>query len=189
MPVVRNPVSTETAVQSWVFGGWTQSFARTRGRSQAHRKDGDRTHCGSQAGADPGDVRKAHLEPRPLVADLPRIATLALPDATDAHNLSQSARFISVRGSFARSWTQDLKDHKIHVNTISLGSVETPDLHGLAPNPDPWPQLRDYFESAIPLGHLGHADEIAKAATFLASGDATFVAGTELFVDGGQAQV
>ena len=38
MPVVRKPVSTETAVQSEVFGGWTQSFARTRWRSWAHRK-------------------------------------------------------------------------------------------------------------------------------------------------------
>jgi NAD(P)-dependent dehydrogenase (short-subunit alcohol dehydrogenase family) len=41
----------------------------------------------------------------------------------------------------------------------------------------------------VPLGRIGEADEIAKATLFLASDDASFVAGAELFVDGGLAQV
>jgi len=43
--------------------------------------------------------------------------------------------------------------------------------------------------NSIPLGRVGTPDEIAKAVVFLASDDSSYVAGTELFVDGGFAQV
>jgi NAD(P)-dependent dehydrogenase (short-subunit alcohol dehydrogenase family) len=43
--------------------------------------------------------------------------------------------------------------------------------------------------ATIPLGRIGDPDEVAKAAVFLASDDSSFVTGTELFVDGGQAQI
>lgn len=49
--------------------------------------------------------------------------------------------------------------------------------------------LLDYLASRIPMGRVGEPDEIAGAALFLASDDASFVNGAELFVDGGQAQV
>jgi len=39
------------------------------------------------------------------------------------------------------------------------------------------------------MGRMGQADEVAKAALFLASDDSSFVAGIELFVDGGRAQI
>jgi NAD(P)-dependent dehydrogenase (short-subunit alcohol dehydrogenase family) len=45
------------------------------------------------------------------------------------------------------------------------------------------------FAAHIPLGRLGQPDEVAKVASFLASEDASFVNGIELFVDGGAAQV
>jgi NAD(P)-dependent dehydrogenase (short-subunit alcohol dehydrogenase family) len=92
--------------------------------------------------------------------------------------------------AFARNWILDLKDRNVRVNTISPGATRTPGLVDLA-GPDAAQQqgLLDYLASQIPLGRVGEPDEIAKAALFLASSDASFVNGAELFVDGGQAQV
>lgn len=92
--------------------------------------------------------------------------------------------------SFARNWILDLKDRHIRINTISPGATRTPGLVDLA-GPDATQQqgLLDYLASLIPMGRVGEAEEIASAALFLASDDASFVNGIELFVDGGQAQV
>ncbi|MDR5809181.1 SDR family oxidoreductase [Caballeronia sp. LZ019] len=92
--------------------------------------------------------------------------------------------------NFARSWILDLKDRGIRVNTISPGATKTPGLVDLA-GPDAAQQqgLLDFLASRIPMGRVGDPNEIASAALFLASDDASFVNGAELFVDGGQAQV
>ena len=50
-------------------------------------------------------------------------------------------------------------------------------------------QLKKNLLSTMPLGRMGNPDEIAKAVSFLASDDSSFVTGIELFVDGGQAQI
>ena len=92
--------------------------------------------------------------------------------------------------AFARNWILDLKGRGIRVNTISPGPIRTPGLVELA-GPDAAQQqgLLDYFATQIPMGRVGEPDEIAKAAVFLASDDASFVNGIELFVDGGLAQI
>ena len=92
--------------------------------------------------------------------------------------------------AFARNWILDLKDRGIRVNTISPGATRTPGLVDLAGDDKAQQQgLLDYLASQIPLGRVGEPDEIARAAVFLASSDASFVNGAELFVDGGQAQI
>jgi NAD(P)-dependent dehydrogenase (short-subunit alcohol dehydrogenase family) len=92
--------------------------------------------------------------------------------------------------AFARNWILDLKGRGIRINTLSPGPTETPGLVGLA-GPDAAQQqgLLDHFATLVPLGRVGEPDEIAKAAVFLASDDASFVTGIELFVDGGIAQI
>ena len=92
--------------------------------------------------------------------------------------------------SFARSWTVDLKQRKIRVNAISPGSTDTPGFRGfvsvLGQSDE---QFKTNFVSTVPMGRLGNPDEIAKAVSFLASDDSSFVTGIELFVDGGAAQI
>lgn len=92
--------------------------------------------------------------------------------------------------AFARNWILDLKDRGIRINTISPGATRTPGLVELAGDDAQQQQgLLDYLAAQIPMGRVGEPDEIAKAAVFLASDDASFVNGIELFVDGGQAQI
>jgi NAD(P)-dependent dehydrogenase (short-subunit alcohol dehydrogenase family) len=100
-----------------------------------------------------------------------------------------SASKAAVR-NLARSWILDLKDRAIRINVVSPGPVRTPGLVELAGD-DPTAQqgLLDYLAAQVPLGRVGEPDEIAKAVLFLASDDASFINGTELFVDGGLAQV
>lgn len=100
-----------------------------------------------------------------------------------------SASKAAVR-AFVRSWILDLKDRRVRVNTISPGATRTPGLLDLAGDDAAQRQgLANYLASQIPMGRLGEPDEIAGAALFLASDDASFVNGIELFVDGGQQQV
>lgn len=103
-------------------------------------------------------------------------------------NSVYSATKAAVR-SFARTWTADLKDRRIRVNAISPGMTETPGLSDLLASSETGEQRKKMISSAVPLGRLGTADEIAKAVVFLASDDSSYVTGIELFVDGGIAQV
>jgi len=95
----------------------------------------------------------------------------------------------AVARSFARTWTTDLKPRRVRVNAISPGSIDTPGLDGLLASAPAGEERRKMISNATPLGRLGTADEIAKAAVFLASDDASYITGIELFVDGGFAQV
>ncbi len=100
-----------------------------------------------------------------------------------------SASKAAVR-NLARGWTSDLKDRQIRVNVVSPGPVKTPGLVELAGTDAAAQQgLVDYMASQVPLGRVADPSEIAKAVTFLASSDASFIAGAELFVDGGMTQV
>ena len=104
-------------------------------------------------------------------------------------NSVYSATKAAVR-SFARTWTTDLKARRIRVNAVSPGATDTPGLKDLLSSSSEVGQQRMALISTVtPLGRLGTPDEIAKAVVFLASDDSSYVTGTELFVDGGFAQV
>lgn len=91
--------------------------------------------------------------------------------------------------SFARSWILDLAPRKIRVNVLAPGATSTPGWHGLAPSAEVNQEMVKMVAATTPLGRLGDPDETAKAAVFLASDDSSFVNGSELFVDGGSAQI
>ena len=128
----------------------------------------------------------------------------ALPLIPDGGSIILNASIVSIKGmpafsvysatkaavrSFARSWTTDLKDRKIRVNVVSPGPIDTPIIDGLVETEEQRQGIRTQLASMVPLGRMGRPDEIGKAALFLASDDASYVAGVELFVDGGSAQV
>jgi NAD(P)-dependent dehydrogenase (short-subunit alcohol dehydrogenase family) len=95
-----------------------------------------------------------------------------------------SATKAAVR-SFARTWTTDLKARRIRVNAVSPGYTDTPPWHSI----EAAEERMKTISSSVPLGRFGTPDEIAKAVVFLASDDSSYITGTELFVDGGFAQV
>jgi NAD(P)-dependent dehydrogenase (short-subunit alcohol dehydrogenase family) len=103
-------------------------------------------------------------------------------------NSVYSATKAAVR-SFARTWATDLKSRRIRVNAVSPGTIDTPGLNDLLASSDVGEQRRTAIASAVPLGRFGTPDEIAAAVVFLASDEASYVTGAELFVDGGFAQV
>ncbi|MBC8166940.1 MAG: SDR family oxidoreductase, partial [Bryobacteraceae bacterium] len=128
----------------------------------------------------------------------------ALPLMSEGGSIILNASIVSMKGvpgfsvysatkaavrSFARGWTVDLKDRKIRVNAISPGPIRTPGADGLTHTEQERHAYYEQMAAMVPLGRVGEPDEIAKAAVFLASEDSSFVAGIELFVDGGSAQV
>lgn len=99
-----------------------------------------------------------------------------------------SASKAAVR-NFARSWIQDLAPRKIRVNVLVPGATATPGWNGLTASDAQRLDMVKFSEAATPLGRLGHPSETASAALFLACEDSSFVTGSELFVDGGSAQI
>jgi len=103
-------------------------------------------------------------------------------------NSVYSATKAAVR-SFARVWTTDLKDRRIRVNAVSPGAINTSGLRDPLASAEAAGQRKIIVSDMTPLGRFGTPDEIGKAVVFLASDDSSYITGTELFVDGGFAQV
>ena len=99
-----------------------------------------------------------------------------------------SATKAAVR-SFARTWANELKGRRIRVNVVSPGYCDTPAIEHATGSRAGAEALLSRFADHVPLGRVATPDEIAKTVLFLASDDASYVNGAELFVDGGTAQV
>ncbi len=125
----------------------------------------------------------------PLLTDKASIILLASTTSTRISGPGQSvyaASKAAVR-NLARGWAQDLSGRGVRVNALSPGPTKTPGL--LAGFPGNEEQILGQLAQEVPLGRVGQPNEIAAAALFLASDEASFVNGIEFFVDGGQAQV
>ena len=122
----------------------------------------------------------------------------ALPLLNDGASIILTGSVASIKGTpgfwvygatkaairnFVRGWTVELKDRRIRSNVLSPGPIDTPLVSRQSA------EVIGQIVSSIPIGRIGTPDEVAKAALFLASDDSSFVAGTELFVDGGRGQV
>ena len=128
----------------------------------------------------------------------------ALPLMPDGAAVVLNASVVSVKGipafgvynatkaavrSFARTWANELGPRKIRVNVVSPGPIETPAIEKLTGSKENATAMFDQMAKGIPLGRPGQPDEIAKAVVFLASDDASYVNGVELYVDGGMVAV
>ncbi|MFJ2738525.1 SDR family NAD(P)-dependent oxidoreductase [Streptomyces sp. NPDC087440] len=83
--------------------------------------------------------------------------------------------------NLARTLGAELAPRGIRVNSVSPGYIDT-EMYRDA-NPDPGAEALNSAE--VPLGSLGHPDDVAAAVAFLASDDAAYVTGQDLVVDGG----
>ncbi|WP_435951798.1 SDR family oxidoreductase [Dryocola sp. BD626] len=86
--------------------------------------------------------------------------------------------------SLARTLSGELHPKGIRVNGLSPGPTETPALGKLG-NGASEEALRDEIRALVPIGRLGTALELAKAAVYLASDESVFMVGSELLIDGG----
>jgi NAD(P)-dependent dehydrogenase (short-subunit alcohol dehydrogenase family) len=90
--------------------------------------------------------------------------------------------------SFARSWSLNLNQRNIRVNAISPGPIETPFVNRVLNDQQTEKFLKNSVNSTS-IGRMGSPDEVAKAVSFLASDDSSYITGIELFVDGGMGQI
>jgi len=94
-----------------------------------------------------------------------------------------SATKAAVR-NFARSWAQDLRGTGIRVNVLSPGPTRTELALEVVGT-----EAMEALGAGTPIGRLGEPAEVAAAAAFLASADSSFMTGSEVFTDGGLAQI
>jgi NAD(P)-dependent dehydrogenase (short-subunit alcohol dehydrogenase family) len=104
-------------------------------------------------------------------------ASLGLPSMSVYASTKAAVR------SLVRGWILDTKDLGIRINVLSPGHTATPGLDTLLTS-----DQQAGLVGNIPLGRLGTADDLGKAAVFLASDDSAYITGVELDVDGGVAQ-
>ena len=117
------------------------------------------------------------------------VLTTSFLDAVGTPGLSVlSATKAAVR-SLARSLAAELAPRGVRVNAVSPGPTSTPFLGKLGLSEADLDSAAAAVEARVPLQRFGEAEEIAKAALFLASADASFVTGAELVVDGGLTQI
>ena len=119
----------------------------------------------------------------------------ALPLLNDGASIFMTGSNASLRGypdfgvyaaskavlpAYARVWVNELRDRRIRVNVLTPGQVASPMMEQALD-----PEMKAQFESLIPRREMGHPEEIASVALFLASDDSSYVNGMELVADGG----
>jgi NAD(P)-dependent dehydrogenase (short-subunit alcohol dehydrogenase family) len=114
-------------------------------------------------------------------------SSIAADKGLPAHG-AYSATKAALR-SLAKTWTMELKDRGIRVNTLSPGATDTPIIDGQFTSKAQADAAKQTFSSMTPLGRLGRPEELAAAALFLASDSSSYITGIDLPVDGGLAQV
>lgn len=91
--------------------------------------------------------------------------------------------------SLARTFAAELVDRGIRVNVVSPGPISTPIFGRLGLPQEAVDEFAKHITSLVPMKRFGTADEVGKAVVFLASSDASYITGVDLYVDGGMTSI
>jgi NAD(P)-dependent dehydrogenase (short-subunit alcohol dehydrogenase family) len=124
-----------------------------------------------------------------LTANASVIVTTSISNQKGASNFGVYAACKAAQRSLVRTLGVELMPRGIRVNAISPGPIDTPSYSRWGLSKDATDAIRADFRRRSPAKRIGRPEEIASAALFLASDDASYVAGAELVVDGGISQL
>jgi NAD(P)-dependent dehydrogenase (short-subunit alcohol dehydrogenase family) len=124
----------------------------------------------------------------PLVREGGSIVFTTVADGPASANLSIYAGSKAAVRAFAQVLAAELVSRGIRANAVGPGFIDTPTLGVAGLSPGERATLKKLGDEITPMKRHGSADEVARAALFLAF-DATFTTGVELAVDGGLQQI
>jgi NAD(P)-dependent dehydrogenase (short-subunit alcohol dehydrogenase family) len=127
-------------------------------------------------------LKRCGLEPN-------TISPVNLAGQTGAANTSVYSATKAALRSIARTAAAELVDRRIRVNVVAPGPIETPILGRMGLPKEAVDQIAKTLIAQVPMKRFGTAEEVAGAVAFLASGDASYITGVEINVDGGFGQV
>lgn len=122
----------------------------------------------------------------PLLSDS---ASIILCGSVSAHiGLAQSSVYAATKAALSalsRTLSGELHSRGIRVNTLSPGPTYTDAFNKFGLPADEQARLIEQVKQLVPLKRLGTPVELAKAAVFMASDEASYMLGAELLIDGG----
>lgn len=91
--------------------------------------------------------------------------------------------------SFARTWSNELKDRGIRVNVVSPAWIETPGGTAAFGDEETARAVKENVAATVAKGRMGQPEEAAAVVAFLASEQSSYVVGANIYVDGGTNQI
>jgi NAD(P)-dependent dehydrogenase (short-subunit alcohol dehydrogenase family) len=126
----------------------------------------------------------------PLLREGSRVVLVS--SAATANGIPEYVTYAATKAavrSFGRTLAASLKQRGVRVNVLSPGVTDTPIIDSQVSSDEEADALRERFVETIPIGRLGHAEEIATGILFLSCDDSSYMIGNDLFVSGGLFQI
>ncbi|MDG5748632.1 SDR family oxidoreductase [Qipengyuania sp. XHP0207] len=135
------------------------------------------------------NVRGPVLQMAELIDDISEGGAVLLTSSVAPYlGQAQGAVYAATKAAclaLARSWSSALAERKIRVNSVAPGPIDTNFMEGMGLSDEEKDQFMEQIQNQVPLGRFGESREVAEVALFLLSDRASYVTGSEYFVDGG----